>query len=369
MRILFLTEERISFTEPMVRGGAIHVRNVVEGLRNRGHEVFLQDWNDTPERSFQLSITPRSRFVEGPIRTAASAYQTCRRYDIDVIVSKTRKTYLPGLVAARGAGILHVAHVGSSLDRPITGFVDRVNVASVATRLRAPHDAYLVVCEYISEQLRRRGVQLDRIFDVRNAVDAKRFHPEQIPVPLAERFRNRINTYDTDVCIGFVGGLQPYKGLEDLAEAMEMVTVDCKLLVAGDGPERKRLERVFEDAAIFLGSVPYEQVPALYHEMDLFVLPSHTEGLPRVILEAQATATPVIATRVGGVPEVVTDGKTGILCEPNQPSDLSNAVECLAKNPSRWDLLGDSGRFAVEDEFSWESMFDRYERYLALIAE
>ena len=367
MRVLFLTEERISFTDPLVRGGAIHVRNVVEGLRERGHDVFLQDWNDSPERPFQLSITPRSRFVEGPIRTALSAYQACQRRDVDVVVSKTRKTYLPGLIAARAAGIPHVVHVGSSLDRPVAGFLDRLDVASLAGRLRAPHDAYFVVCQYISDQLQRRCVDPDRIFDVSNAVDTNRFHPEKVSVPLESRFRDLLETRTVDVRLGFVGGLQPYKGLNDLAQALEMTTADCEVLVAGDGPERNRLERAFGDAALFLGSVPYDQIPALYHEMDVFVLPSHTEGLPRVILEAQATATPVIATRVGGVPEVVEDGETGLLCDPRRPAELESAIDRLAADPSERQSLGANGRTAVEEAFSWNRLYDRYDRYLERI--
>ncbi|SFS06567.1 Glycosyltransferase involved in cell wall bisynthesis [Halomicrobium zhouii] len=364
MRILFLTEERISFSDALVRGGAIHVRNVVQGLRERRHDVLLLDWNENPERNFQRSVDPLSRFVEGPTRTAVHATHVARRHDVDVIVSKTRKTYLPGLIASRAAGVPHVVHVGSSLDRPVAGAADRLNVASMAARLRAPHDAYFVVCEYIRDQLLDRGVHRDRIFDVSNAVDTERFHPNDIPKPLDDDYHKRIESLDGDFLLGYVGGLQPYKGLDDLATAFRSTEADCEVIVAGDGPQRSRLERSFGDAATFLGSIPYEQIPALYHEMDVFVLPSHTEGLPRVVLEAQATATPVIATRVGGIPEVVEDGETGLLCEPKRPSDLAIAIERLATDTSERERLGVNGRDVVQGELSWEATYDRYERYL-----
>lgn len=368
MRVLFLTEERISFSEPLVRGGAIHVRNVVDGLRERGHDVVLMDWNESPERSFQASVTPRTRFVEGPVRTAFRASAVCRRRDVDVVVSKTRKTYLPGLLAARAAAIPHVVHVGSSLDRPVSGALDRANVASMAARLRAPHDGYFVVCRHISDQLRDRGVDEERIFNVSNAVDTARFHPETVPDALEDRFKKRIANSDADLRVGYVGGLQSYKGLDDLADALDETEADCEVVVAGDGPERDRLERRFGVDAVFLGSVAYEQIPALYHEMDAFVLPSHTEGLPRVILEAQATATPVVATRVGGVPEVVEDGETGLLCDPRQPAELADAIDRLASDPETRATLGANGRTAVEADYSWDQMYDRYERYLERIA-
>jgi len=368
MRVLFLTEERISFSDALVRGGAIHVRNVVTGLRDRGHDVLLVDWNDAPESPVQRSVAPRTRFVDGPLRTLRRAIAVGRTADVDVVVSKTRKTYLPGLLAARRLGIPHVVHVGSSLDRPTAGIRDRLDVASLAARLRAPHDGYLVVCEYIADQLRERNVDPGRIFDVKNAVDTDRFHPDRIPVPLDDRFRDRLPPRsEATFRLGYVGGLQPYKGLDDLADALAAVDSDCDLVVAGDGPERDRLERRFGADATFLGAVPYEQVPALYHEFDAFVLPSHTEGLPRVVLEAQATATPVVATRVGGVPEVVDHGETGLLCSAGSPDDLAAAIERVIGDESVRERLGASGRRVVERSYSWPELYDRYERHLAAI--
>jgi glycosyltransferase involved in cell wall biosynthesis len=365
MRILFLTEERISFSEPLVRGGAIHVRNVVEGLRDRGHDVFLLDWNGRPERPFQLSVDPRSRFVEGAIRTARRASTACRQRDIDVVVSKTRKTYLPGLLAARRRGVPHVVHVGSSLDRPVAGILDRLDMASFVARLRAPHDGYFVVCEHIASQLSARRIDRSRIFDVKNAVDTGRFHPDRTPIPLDDRFRRRLDeTVPGTIRLGYVGGLHAYKGLDDFADALSRIGADCSVVIAGDGPERGRLERLFGDDAVFLGSVPYEQVPALYHAMDVFVLPSHTEGLPRVILEAQATATPPVATRVGGVSEVIDDGETGLLCAPNHPQVLAEAIGRLASDPDLRERIGAAARSRVASRYSWERLYDRYESYL-----
>lgn len=369
MRVLYLTEEAITFSDAMVRGGAIHVRNVVTGLRERGHDVTLLDWNDAPEQPFQSSVTPRSRFVVGPLMTLERAVYVGNRRSVDVVVSKTRKIYLPGLLAARRLGVPHVVHVGSSLDPPVDGLLGRLDLASFATRLRAPHDGYFVVCDYIGSQLRARGVDTDQIFDVRNAVDVDRFHPETIPTPLADRFRDPIGQLDGTRRLGFVGGLQPYKGLDDLATALSRSDADWHLLVAGDGPERDRLEGRFGERATFLGSVPYDQIPALYHEFDVLVLPSHTEGLPRVILEAQATATPVVATQVGGVPEVVTDGETGLLCDVQDSDGLATAIDRLAADPGERDRLGEAGRNAVERVYSWDALYDRYEQFLTKIVD
>jgi glycosyltransferase involved in cell wall biosynthesis len=370
MRALFLTEERISFSESLVRGGAIHVRNVVSGLRDRGHDVFLLDWNSDPERPFQVSLSPRSRFIEGPLRTTLRAIRAGRRRGVDVIVSKTRKTYLPGLVAARRLGVPHVVHVGSSLTRPVSGLANRLDTLSIQSRLRVSHDGYFVVCDHIAAQLRARDVDDERIFDVRNAVNTDRFHPTNVPEQLADEFREQVDPIDNDrLRLGFVGGLQPVKGLDDLVAALDRTVTDPVVVVAGEGPTRDRLEQAFEPDGVFLGSVPYEQVPALYHEFDAFVLPSHSEGLPRVVLEAQATATPVVATRVGGIPELITDGETGLLYNAGDVAALDDAVDRLASDTGLLTRLSEAGRAAVESEYAWGALYERYERYLREVVE
>ncbi len=365
MHILYLTEEPISFSEPVVRGGQIHVRNVVRGLRNRGHEVSLIDWNGAPDRPFQRSITPWLRFVVDPVRTFFRAVSSARGSRVDAVVSKTRKTYLPGIAAAKEIGVPHIVHVGSSPGTPGDNMYDRIDRVSVASRLKMPHDGYFVVCDALGDDIRRLGVPGSRIFDVKNAVDTERFHPDCIHEPLKERYRSQLDGFDDDrfVC-GFVGGLQPYKGLADLAAALNKTDTECGVVIAGDGPERNRLERQFGEQATFLGPVPYEQIPAVYDVIDAFVLPSHTEGLPRVILEAQASGVPVVATHVGGVPEIVDDGETGLLVDPKCPSQLATSIDKLAGSPELCVRLARNGRAMVVDSYRWETLYERYERYL-----
>jgi len=220
------------------------------------------------------------------------------------------------------------------------------------------------VCDAIADDLVLLGIDRNQVFDVKNAVDTERFHPERVSVELDEAYQRKFDTLGDEIRLGFVGGLQSYKGLDDLASALDEVETACQIVVAGDGPERKRLERRFGEQAVFLGAVPYEQVPAIYHRIDVLVLPSHTEGLPRVVLEAQATATPVIATRVGGLPEVVEDGKTGLLVDPRAPNRLATAIDKLGNDATYRAQLGRDGRRAVVESYSWQTMYERYERFL-----
>lgn len=365
MRVLYLTEEAISFSGTLVRGGAIHVRNVVCGLRDRGHDVHLVDWNDAPGEPFQHSVQPRVRPVEGALRTHRRAVGVGRDRGVDVVVSKTRKTYLPGLLAARRLGVPHAVHVGSSLAPVDEALRHRLDAASAEARLRLPHDAYLVVCEHIAAELRERDVG-GTVHDVRNAVDAAAFAPDA-DVRAPDSLADALATHDDALRLGFVGGLHDYKGVFDLADALARVDADAHLFVAGDGPARGRFERRAGDRATFLGAVPYGTVPAVYHAVDALVLPSHTEGLPRVVLEAMAAETPVVATRTGGIPEVVTDGETGLLCPPRDPAALAAAIDRLA-DPALRERLGAAGHERVLSEFAWDDLYDRYERVLADLA-
>jgi len=157
--------------------------------------------------------------------------------------------------------------------------------------------------------------------------------------------------------------------VSDLADALGRVEADVHLFVAGDGPARERFERETGARATFLGAVPYEAIPAVYGAVDALVLPSHTEGLPRVVLEAMATETPVVATRVGGVPEVVDDGEAGLLCAPHNPDALGRAIERLAQDAELADRLGRAGRERVVESFTWKALYDRFEAALTSLAE
>jgi glycosyltransferase involved in cell wall biosynthesis len=128
----------------------------------------------------------------------------------------------------------------------------------------------------------------------------------------------------------FAGRLGPQKALGTAFEALAAVP-DVTLAVAGDGPDRGALERRADELELgrrvsFLGSVSREQVLRLFRAADAAVLPSAWENFPHTVVEALAVGCPVIATAVGGVPEVVRDGENGLLVSPGDPSALAAAI-------------------------------------------
>ncbi|HEY3312579.1 MAG TPA: glycosyltransferase family 4 protein [Anaerolineales bacterium] len=166
-----------------------------------------------------------------------------------------------------------------------------------------------------------------------------------------------------------VGRLGPGKGLEDLIDSMPSISAmnkDIKLIITGDGPVRAALEQRVKayhlnDRVHFEGHVSdRDRLVDLYQKASLFVLPSHHEGLPTVILEAMACGCPVIATNVGGVPNVIEDGKNGIIIPPGDPNHLAGAVQALLGDPEKLTEMGMQARLSVEERFSWNQTGSRF---------
>jgi glycosyltransferase involved in cell wall biosynthesis len=141
----------------------------------------------------------------------------------------------------------------------------------------------------------------------------------------------------------FVGRLSPEKGIEELVAATE----GMNLVVAGDGP----LRRLVPDA---LGFVPHDELGDLYDRAAVVVCPSYREGLPLCVLEAMAHGKPVVASAVGGIPELVEDGVTGYLVEPGDVTGLRTAIERLLADPALRRRLGRAARARVAERCSWE---------------
>lgn len=181
-----------------------------------------------------------------------------------------------------------------------------------------------------------------------NGVDTTIFHPEQ------EKPSRRGSILS-------VGRLGPGKGLEDLIKAISLIPkLDTPITILGDGPLRSSLEADVKAYGLtnkvrFVGHITdRNQLAGFYQQACLFVLPSHHEGLPTVLLEAMACGCPVLATRVGGIPEVIQDGINGQLVPPKEPHQLAAAIEMLLADRSRLEGFGMRARQTIEQRFSWE---------------
>lgn len=166
-----------------------------------------------------------------------------------------------------------------------------------------------------------------------------------------------------------VGRLAYVKGHDLLLEAFATLVDDgsadgVTLVLAGDGPERRSLERraarlQIADRCRFLGAMPPVHVAALQRHAALFVLPSRAEAAGLSLLEAMAVGRACVATRVGGVPEVVEDGVTGLLVKPDSPPALANAIRALLCDPDRAVAFGTAAQRVAEERFGGRRFVDR----------
>ena len=171
-----------------------------------------------------------------------------------------------------------------------------------------------------------------------------------------------------ELAIGIVAAHETRKGHDVLLHALARLRRDgiamC-CLVCGDGSRRAQLESLAQglgiaDAVRFLGE--QRQVADVLAALDVFVLPSRHEGLGVAILEAMAMALPVVASDVGGIPEIVDAGRTGVLVPPEDAAALASAIAALDRDRALAYQMGAAGRARVLAEFSMEVMADRYER-------
>jgi glycogen(starch) synthase len=200
------------------------------------------------------------------------------------------------------------------------------------------------------------GVDQKKIRVVPNGVDVKRFKPSNNFVDLKEGICK-----NNKHLVLFVGNLIPRKSVHYLIEAAKMVIKehkDTKFVVVGEGPLINKLvsytkEQKISDKFDFLGGIPETDLPKLYNCADVFASPSIQEGQGITLLEAQATAKPVVAFNVSAITEVVKNKETGLLVNPNS-TELANAISQLLSNKELRDKMGQTARNFVIKNFSWD---------------
>ena len=268
-----------------------------------------------------------------------------------------------GRIAARRAGVPRVVCGVRVAERKSRWhlWVDRLTARNV--------DRYVCVSQAVARfSIEEAGLPADRMTVIPNGVDVDRYpasdpiDPGTLGIGSGRRF------------VTFVGRLEPQKGLRWLIQSAPnwLARVpDCDLLVVGRGPEQKRLERLCVEMGI-AGRVHWagwrNDVPQILAASSILVLPSRWEGMPNTVLEAMAEARPVVATSVGGAPELVISGKpnqpapgeTGIIVLPESPDLLGIAMASLLGDGDRRKAMGEAAKTRVAEKFSIEKMVNRY---------
>lgn len=233
-------------------------------------------------------------------------------------------------------------------------------------------DKIIAVSDSIKNTLLNSRISIHKIEKIYNTINCKEVN-DGVSV---DEIRKRFHLSPNDKLVGTIGRLSKEKGVHYLLKAgSEIIATypNVKILIIGNGPERQNLEilakqlRISENV-IFCGF--QKNVTEFYHLIDIVVLPSITEGLPIVLLEALTYSKPVVATRVGGIPEVITNGKTGILVEPQNPSRLAEGIIRILRNSDETNRMVSEGRKLVEEHFNskdWGKKIEKvYQEILGL---
>ena len=220
----------------------------------------------------------------------------------------------------------------------------------------------------VSHDLRRHmmaeGFPAERVDVIYNGVEPG----EPPPAHRDARQRALLGLAPTDLVVGAVGRLDPVKDLPNLLAAFRQVSgvlPNARLILVGEGPERRRILQLLDELNLtnVVTLTGYRRdVRELLSALDLYVNTSVFEGVSLTILEAMAAGLPVVATRVGGTPEVVVDGSTGLLVPPRDPSRVAGAVQELLCDTRKRDEFGRAGRRRLEQQFSIGRMVSEYHR-------
>jgi glycosyltransferase involved in cell wall biosynthesis len=221
--------------------------------------------------------------------------------------------------------------------------------------------------EYLAEGIGQR----EQFVVIFSGIDVQ---PYEVAAEKREKTRAALGIQPDHILLGGVGRLERVKGFTYFLEAAQKVAKavpEARFILVGEGALRKSLEdqaAPLGDRIKFLGL--REDVPDLMAATDILVAPSLNEGMGRVLLEAGAAGTPAVASDVGGIPDIIDDGETGILVQTRDADSLARALIELSRAPERRKLMGDTARAKVVPHFSLETMVTRIEAlYEELINE
>ena len=351
---------------PDVGGPASHAPAVARFLRRRGHDVEAVVTADVepPPRTYPVRWTPR-RLPVGIRHLHAASLVAARARRADVVYSTgmfvrtavgaraARTPYVlkltgdPAFERARARGLAG-GEVGAWQRR--RGLVVHALAAARDWSVRGAAHVYCP-SEYLRELAIGWGVAPHRVEVLPNPAPAV---PE---LPPRDELRRSLAL--DGATLAFAGRLTVQKALDVALDAVER-TPDVELVVAGDGPERQRLERAAGERVRFLGPLGRDDVLRLFAAADAAVLPSAWENFPHAVVEALAVGTPVIATAVGGVAEVVRDGENGLLVPAGDAAALAGAMQRFFAEPELRRRLAAAAAPSVA-QYAEERLFSRLE--------
>jgi glycosyltransferase involved in cell wall biosynthesis len=364
-------------------GPALHVAYLTSGLRERGYDTTLVA-GSLARGEDSMAFVADARDVDvvridelgreiSPLRDLLATIKLARlirRERPDILHTHTAKAGTVGRVAAMLAGrkgppiVVHTFH-----GHVLRGYFGpmRSRVFRLLERWLASRTTVLIA---VSPQVRDDLVAL-------GVAPPERFAVIRLGIELGERVgeqdggvesRRYLGIEPDRFAVGWIGRMTAVKRTDDVLVAFKRLRdegVDAVLCMVGDGPDRRQLEQRAHELGIvrdtlFLGY--QEDVAPFYAAFDALVLPSSNEGTPVSAIEALAAGRPVVATRVGGVPDVVVEGEDGFLVEAGATDDIAARLAQLARDPELRERMGRAGRERVLPRYAVDRLVDDVDR-------
>ena len=365
----------IHLVEDLKIGGAERViADIVEGLDRKRFEARVwcvarggETADELMEKGVEVRILGISSY-HNPLNIIRLS-RLLKKEEPDIVHTHGYFASVIGRLAAKKAGIpTIITHVHSTyweykkrhilIERYLSRFTHKIICCSEAVE-------NFVTCH--------EKIKNDKTVVIYNGVDEERFSPIQDPSSARARF----GIDRESPVVGTVSSLTPHKGQGFLIQAAAKIRdkyPSTKFLIVGDGPLRLSLEEQaqrlgLQSSLILTGA--RRDIPELLSLMDIFVLPSSSrEGLGIAIIEAMAMEKPLVTTDIGGIPEAVQDGETGLLVPPGDSDALAKAIIELLDDPDRAKAMGKKGRDRFEQKFTRKRMLSQIENlYLALASQ
>lgn len=353
MNILFLA------THMNTGGISQYILTLGRALKQRGHSVFVVSSGGNLEPSLEdagivhrtMNIKTKSELSPKIYFAAAELRRFIKEHSIDIVHAHTRITQVMGSVISRATGTPYISTCHGFFKprfsrRLFPCWGEAVIAISDAVRLHLIQDFH---------------VPESNVFLVPNGIDTGEF----ASVSEEEKRSRRAGLgFSDEPLIGIIARLSDVKGHDTLIRAFNDVVQavpKARLLIVGEGKEEAVLKKMAKDFNLTEQIKFYPVVnktAEILSLLDIFVMPSLQEGLGLAVMEAQAAGLPVVASRVGGIPSLIEDGKTGILVPAGSPDDLAKAIKAMLNDPARAREMGQQARQFVSEKFSVGKMAD-----------
>lgn len=349
-------------------------------LAERGHEVHFVSYaqpfrlGQYRERVYfhEVEMDEYPLFEHPPysLALAVAIHDAVRKHDLDVfhvhyaIPHATSAWIAREMLGESGLPVVTTLH---GTDITLVGLHPSFHGITRFSILKS--DAITAVSSYLKEQtVRDFGVPAERVDVVPNFVDTKVYHPGKEPC------HRETLAPDGEKIIMHISNFRAVKRVLDTVEVLARVTkrIPARLILIGDGPERPRVQALAEeldvaDKVVFLGR--HDSVAELLSCADVFLLPSSKESFGLVALEAMACGVPVVATDLGGLPEVVPHGEAGFLCSVGDVDAMADAVTDILRDEELHTRLATNGLAVVAEKFTAEFVVPQYEEIYRRVIE